>query len=140
MAGLMKKIIFISLLLFPFFVNAQLGSTKSETITKNGYNYTTGTANDGTPYITYKKEQHTDASGYYTQYTVFYFVKGICTQVCIFEPATEINAWVVYFNNRYVKTGDLTWKDYNNDVVLTAEISESDGYRRVVVTSQYDTK
>ena len=130
----------ILFLLLPFFAQAQLGHSRADIVKSKGNNYESLFTNSGQPYISYKSTLHTDASGNYTNYTCFYFdKKDTCTMVLIIEPLTEINAWVIYLNKKYVNTGELTWKDYasNSTVVIKRQQMGAFG-DAIALTFEYD--
>lgn len=125
----MKKLIFAILVLFSMTSMAQLAATKSEIIAKYGYNYESGIADDGSPYIYYEREMETSQSGAYTQIRAMYFFTTeegdvLCYMWKVFEPDTETNSNVLYYNNQYVKIGNMKWKDYRTGVVYSMDVND----------------
>lgn len=125
----MKKLIFAILVLFSMTSMAQLAATKSEIIAKYGYNYESGIADDGSPYIYYEREMETSQSGAYTQIRAMYFFTTeegdiLCYMWKVFEPDTETNYNVAYYNGQYVKIGSMKWKDYRTGVVYSIHVAE----------------
>lgn len=125
----MKKLIFAVLVLFSMTSIAQLAVTKTEIIQKLGYDYESGVTDDGTPYIMYAREMETTTSGAYTQFKAIYFFTTddgvtLCFMWKIFEPASETNNNVAYYNSRFVKIGNKKWKDYETDIVYSLEVQD----------------
>ena len=138
----MKKILYATILflLFPIFATAQLGHTRADIIKSRNANFESLVTKSGQPYISYETTMTTEASGSYTNYSSFYFDKdGYCSMVLIIEPLSEINAWVIFLNKKYVKTGELSWKDYatNSTVVIKRQEMKTYG-EAVTVTFEYD--
>jgi len=129
----MKKIITLTLIFLSLIgVNAQVGSTKAEIIKKYGANFEEGNTDGDTPYIVYKEEFETEASGKYTRKSAFFFTENkskelICFTRKTIEPSSEINNFVKYYNSLgFVKINELKWKDYENNMVYELEVD--DGY------------
>lgn len=128
------------LVLFSVSSMAQLARTKSEIINQFGYDYEAGIADDGTPYIYYEREMETTQSGVYTQVKAMYFFTTeegdvLCYMWKVFEPDTETNYNVAYYNSRFVKIGNKKWKDYETDIVYLIEVK--DGF--CVITAWLET-
>jgi len=125
----MKKLIFAVLVLLTMTSVAQLAQTKSTIIRELGYDYTSDVADDGTPFIMYETKMQSDASGYYSQFKAIYFFTAstgetLCYMWKIFEPASETNYNVAWYNKRYVKIGTTRWKDYATDIVYDIEVKD----------------
>ena len=108
---------------------AQLAVTKADIIAEFGYDYQSGIADDGTPYIYYERSMETVQSGVYTQVKAMYFFttetgETLCYMWKVFEPDTETNYNVSYYNNQYVKIGSMKWKDYRTGVVYSIHVAE----------------
>jgi hypothetical protein len=135
-------ILFLTLFVFTISVKAQLLQTKADIIKDEGYDYESGTTDDGSDYIVYKKDYETDASGKYTRHKVIYFVKlesgkVICNMWKIFEPASETNANVAYFKKQgYVDVDYMQWKDYENNIIYDIRVEDD----ICIITSVYDSK
>lgn len=120
---------------------AQIGQSRSDIIKEKGYSYKSGTADDGTKYITYEEEFSTEQSGTYTQYMGIYFSTiDDGTEICHFwkivEPSSETNPWVSYFKKNMVEVEYMRWKDYESNILYKLEVE--DGI--CIITAWYDFK
>ena len=120
-------------------IKAQIGQSRSDIISEYGYNYETGSTDDGTEYLSYEREFSSDQSGAYISFKVIYFTEAEDgTQFChywkILEPSSETNAWVSSLNERLVKMGYMEWKDYETNTLYKLEIED----KICILTSWYD--
>ena len=53
----------------------------------------------------------------------------------VFEPDTETNSNVLYYNKQYVKIGNMKWKDYRTGVVYSMDVN--DGF--CIITAWLET-
>lgn len=107
---------------------AQLLKTKREIIREYGTDFTSGVAKEGYTYLIYESLMKTKASGWYKQFKLFGFknidYEDVCFMVMLLEPLSEINNNIKMLDSKYVKIGELKWKDYANDVIYRIEIKE----------------
>ncbi|GCD78683.1 hypothetical protein JCM31826_21650 [Thermaurantimonas aggregans] len=70
----------------------------------------------------------TKASGVYKQFKIFGFKRiandDVCFLVLILEPLSEINNNIKMLDSKFVKIGELKWKDYATNIVYRIEIKE----------------
>lgn len=135
----MRNILGLLLILFLSLqtLKAQIGQSRNDIIKEYGYNYTTGTTDDGHEYIEYKKDVNTNASGNYTEYNVYYFEKtDDGREFCYFrrriEPSSETNIDVAYLKSKFVEIGTMRWKDYENNIIY--DIVVKDGFCTTTVS------
>jgi hypothetical protein len=117
----------------------QIGQIRSDIIKEEGFNYESGTADDGTKYIAYEKEFTTEQSGTYTQYKVIYFMTlddgtEFCHYWKILEPSSETNPNVAYFKKNLVEVDYMKWKDYESGVIYTIDVEDG----LCIITAWYD--
>lgn len=123
------------------FVNAQILQTRSEIIQNEGWDYTSGVADDGTKYIYYSKTVYTQASGEYVQGRAFYFItlddgSEVCFMKKIVEPSSETNPNVAYLKSKLVEVGYMQWKDYENSIIYDVEVEDG----LCIIMAWYDNK
>ena len=129
----MQKILPLSLLFFlcALTVNAQLGRTNTEIINKFGKDYhKTGVSNLGEPYIIYKIQDSSAASGSYTKTIGFYFKEDdngtqYCNEQLIMEPLTELNSWVDFYKSKYETIGNMMYRDNTNKVIFKVSVIDN---------------
>jgi hypothetical protein len=103
--------------------------TRSDIIKETGYDYESGTTDDGTKYIVYQKELTTEQSGTYTRHKVIYFTTlddgtEICNFWKVLEPSSETNPIVAYFKKNMVEVDYMKWKDYESGVLYEIEVED----------------
>lgn len=140
--NLKSTILLLLLFTSAYYANAQIGMEKDDILKEYGYDYESGTTDDGTKYIVYKKDYETNASGKYEQHKAIYFVnlengKEICNMWKILEPSSETNTNVSYFKKKgYVEVDYMQWKDYENSILY--DINVDDGI--CIITAIYDSE
>src|SRR5258708_37989933 len=115
----MKTIVTFAFILFLGLevINAQVGYTRNEIISKFGNTYyKTGISTIGEPYIIYKVQDTSATNGIYNKTMGFYFKKyedgtEYCNEQFIMEPMSEINKWVQYLNTKFEKISKNEYKD-----------------------------
>ena len=117
----------------------QLFQTRSEIIKEHGPDYESDTSSNGTKYIVYKTELTTEESGSYTQHRVIYFTTlDDGTEYCyfwqIFEPASETNPNMDYFNKNMTVVDFLKWKDDESGILYQIHVEDE----ICIITSWYD--
>jgi hypothetical protein len=105
--------------MLPIMLYGQIGASKADIIRDKGSNYTLDYTTTGKPYLTYKESTSTSISGSYIKYTCYYISGGYCDEIMITEPLAEINSWVLYLNEHYVRESELTWKNYANNSLIS---------------------
>ncbi len=133
---MVKNIIIFSLLIITNTVFGQLGQTRSHIISVHGSSYKSKITKDGEPYIAYDSTIYSQKSGSYNRTTAYYFDQNnMCKMLVYFEPISEINSWVSFFNNNYVNVTELSWKDYSKSINIYVKNLEG---LVVAVTFKYD--
>jgi len=122
-------------------VLAQIHQSRSAIVKEYGYDYSEGVTNDGTKYISYKKDMKTIPSGSYTRTKAYYFTKlDDGTEICylwkIIEPSSETNTNVAGYKSKLVELGYMQWKDYETNIIY--EIEVKDGL--CITTAWWDNK
>lgn len=107
----------------------QIGHSRSEIIKEKGYDYESGTTDDGTKYISYEEDVTTEQSGTYTQLKVIYFITTddgteTCVGYRILEPSSETNTNVALLKKSFVEIDYMKWKDYEKEIIYTIEVKE----------------
>ncbi|WP_170982697.1 hypothetical protein [Dyadobacter frigoris] len=108
---------------------AQMGATRKAIIQINGPDYTTGTSENGTKYITYEIKRNSKSSGSFDEVSAFYFKRlsgqpEFCYRWRVIGPVSETNEWIVNFSNKYVHLGKKLWKDYENNLLYSLEVDQ----------------
>lgn len=110
---------------------AQIGQTLKEVKEKYGQSYTDGYTDPGEDgetfyHISYEEKMETTHSGSYTRIKVMYFFDNtpdsFCAMWMIIEPSSETNPTVRYFNKDMVRVKDMTWKDYETNLLYNIEV------------------
>lgn len=117
------------LLLSSQHTQGQIFQTKSEIIKESGYDYESGTTNDGVEYILYEKRYNSEQSGNFTQHIIAYFTtqdtkEEICDFYRLIEPSSETNSNVAFLKKNMVEIDYMKWKDYENNVIYQIEIED----------------
>lgn len=130
----MKKILFVLALLgIVSLSNAQIGQTLKEVKERYGDTFSEGYTNPdedgGTFYhISYEEKMETPQSGSYTRIKAMYFMENapdaLCTMWLIIEPRSETNPTVKYFNDNMIRVKDMTWKDYETNLLYTLMVKD----------------
>ncbi|MBI3500973.1 MAG: hypothetical protein HY063_04185 [Bacteroidetes bacterium] len=129
----MKNILLLPLLLFyglPL-VNAQVGYTRSDITARFGTAYyKTGTSAIGEPYVIYKTQDSTAASGIFIKTMGFYFKKSddgteYCNEQLIMEPLSELQKWVEYYKSKYKQISKKEFKDETNKIIFRVSIIDN---------------
>lgn len=124
----MRTLVLLFALLLSTANHAQLLKTKREIIREYGTDFISRVTDEGYSYFAYESYMKTKASGVYKQIKLFGFIRianeDVCFIVMVIEPLSEINNNIKMLNNKFVKIGEMKWKDYATNYVYSIEIKE----------------
>jgi len=129
MKNLLKSIMLIVLLSMAVPVSSQVTQSYSQCLTQYGSPTGTGLTDNGNFYCYYDEQYRTVQSGTYTHRKALYFMTinnvSICYSWRIYEPSSETNTNIIFYNSQFVTIGNLRWKDYTTGLIY--DISMRDG-------------
>lgn len=116
----MIKLLLPILITIPFLSEGQIFMTKQQIVSEYGRDYTTGTTNDGSPYIKYVFDDIVK---------VMYFLrtdsgKEVCYSWRIFVPHSSVQEVIEIYDKDFVRTGHLRWRDVENEYNYRMEIKK----------------
>lgn len=105
---------------------SQIWSELSEVTEHYGNDYEILESDNLDLYIKYVKEFKHGKRWTMIGFTFLESGKKICSYVHIIEAKSRSNYWITYLNEKeYVKTGDLKWRDYENNIEFSVEVFET---------------